>query len=177
LSFKIILIQKSQISVFRKYLNLFEVEYGFDLNLNFGLKFKKCNRDFDGLLIFHRSPKSIVTRFLLAAQSIWFSFSLFSFMLAQVTSGLAHPSNPFSFPAASPSALQPTLPIGPLGLAACRLLPPTNAAPAASGRVATLHRAEPPSILLRHRKSKMSHHPVLSNSRNGVAPSPPLPAP
>jgi hypothetical protein len=39
LSFKIILIQKSQISIFRKCLNLFEFKNVFDLNLNLGFKF------------------------------------------------------------------------------------------------------------------------------------------
>jgi hypothetical protein len=40
LSFKIILIQKSQIYIFRENLNLFELENVFDLNLNLDFKFK-----------------------------------------------------------------------------------------------------------------------------------------
>jgi hypothetical protein len=61
LNFKIILIQKSQISIFRKVLNLFEFENVFDLNLNLSFKFKSAAKIFQKH--FH---------FLLAAQnSFW----------------------------------------------------------------------------------------------------------
>jgi hypothetical protein len=46
LSFKIILIQKSQISIFRKGLNLFEFEIVFDLDLNLDFKFKSAAKIF-----------------------------------------------------------------------------------------------------------------------------------
>jgi hypothetical protein len=46
LSFKTILIQKSQIPIFGKYLNLFELKNVFDLNFNFGFKFKTAEKKF-----------------------------------------------------------------------------------------------------------------------------------
>jgi hypothetical protein len=110
------LIQKSQISVFRKGLNLFEFENVFDLDLNLGFKFKSTGKIF--LKHFH---------FLLAAQNcfrpttpcsppILFSFSLilfsagpvsFSVQRAQPTRLLARfwhaplPSSSFGHPAAA----------------------------------------------------------------------------
>jgi hypothetical protein len=45
LSFKIILIQKFQISIFRKGINLFEFESVFDLDSNLGFKFKICCKE------------------------------------------------------------------------------------------------------------------------------------
>jgi hypothetical protein len=64
LSFKIILIQKSQISIFRKGLNLFEFKNVFDLDLNLGFKFKSAAKIFEKHFSFSLgSPK------LLSAQS------------------------------------------------------------------------------------------------------------
>jgi hypothetical protein len=59
LSFKIFLIQKSQISIFRKALNLFEFENVFDLDLNLGFKFKSAAKIFQKHFSFSLgSPKS-----------------------------------------------------------------------------------------------------------------------
>jgi hypothetical protein len=79
------LIQKSQISIFRKSLNLFEFENVFDLDLNIGIKFKSAAK------IFQKHFHS-----LLAAQnSLWpttpcsppilFSFSLILFSAGPVS--------------------------------------------------------------------------------------------
>jgi hypothetical protein len=63
LSFKIIFIQKSKISVFGKYLNLFEFENLFDLNFNFGFKFKTVEKKFQKhFLHILLSPFSISTQ-------------------------------------------------------------------------------------------------------------------
>jgi hypothetical protein len=48
--------QKSQISVFGKYLNLFEFENVFDLNFNFGFKFKTAEKKFQKLFYFSGGP-------------------------------------------------------------------------------------------------------------------------
>jgi hypothetical protein len=46
------LIQKTQISVFGKYLNLFEFKNTFDLNLNLGFKFKFAEKKLEKLFYF-----------------------------------------------------------------------------------------------------------------------------
>jgi hypothetical protein len=56
LSFKTILIQKSQISIFGKYLNFFELKNVFDLNFNFGFKFKTTEKKFQKLFYFSGGP-------------------------------------------------------------------------------------------------------------------------
>jgi hypothetical protein len=56
LSFKTILIQKSQISVFGKYLNSFELKHVFDLNFNFGFKFKTAEKKFQKFFYFSGGP-------------------------------------------------------------------------------------------------------------------------
>jgi hypothetical protein len=56
LSFKTILIQKPQISIFGKYLNLFELKNVFDLNFNFGFKFKTAEKKFQKLSYFSGGP-------------------------------------------------------------------------------------------------------------------------
>jgi hypothetical protein len=48
--------QKSQISVFGKYLNLFEFENVFDLNYNFGFKFKTIEKKLQKLFYFSGGP-------------------------------------------------------------------------------------------------------------------------
>jgi hypothetical protein len=64
LSFKIILIQKSQISIFRKGLNLFEFENVFDLDLNLGFKFKSAAKIFQKHFSFSlTSKKSLLAQF------------------------------------------------------------------------------------------------------------------
>jgi hypothetical protein len=65
LSFKIIFIQKSQISIFGKYLNLFEFENLFDLNFNFGFNFKTAEKKFKKniFLIFFSAHFSFRPRF------------------------------------------------------------------------------------------------------------------
>jgi hypothetical protein len=56
LSFKTILIQKSQISIFGKYLNLFELKDVFDLNFNFGFQFKTTEKKLQKLFYFSGGP-------------------------------------------------------------------------------------------------------------------------
>jgi hypothetical protein len=84
------LIQKSQISIFRKGLNLFEFENVFDLDLNLDFKFKSLAKIFQEH--FH---------FLLAAQNhfwpttprsppILFSFSLILFSAGPVSFSAQH---------------------------------------------------------------------------------------
>jgi hypothetical protein len=57
--------QKSQISGFGKYLNLFEFKNVFDLNINFGFKFKTVDKKFQKLFLFFRRPKSVLAQTLL----------------------------------------------------------------------------------------------------------------
>jgi hypothetical protein len=61
LSFKIILIRKSQVSIFIKYLKLFEFENVFVFKLSFELKFKICLKEFamQFLFFFFGWPKAI----------------------------------------------------------------------------------------------------------------------
>jgi hypothetical protein len=66
---KLFFIQKSQISVFGKYLNLFEFENVFDLNFNFGFKYKTAEKKFQKTFssyssqpIFHFGPSSLAAQ-------------------------------------------------------------------------------------------------------------------
>jgi hypothetical protein len=136
LNFKIILIQKSQISIFRKGLILFEFENVFDLHLNLGFKFKSAAKIFQKHLHFLLVPQNSFQPTTPCSPPILFSFSLilfsaspvsFSAQRAQPTRLLARfqpaplPSSSFGHPAAT------TVPVG---TAAPRALASRLASPA-----------------------------------------------
>jgi hypothetical protein len=99
LSLKIILIQKFQISVFVKYLNLTEFENVFGLNLNFEIKFKKAaEKELQSVSIF-----SLVAQFNLAhvplKPSGYFEFICISWLTSATTHSAFGPisaRSPFS---------------------------------------------------------------------------------
>jgi hypothetical protein len=96
LSFKIILIQKSQISIFRKGLTLFEFENVFDLDLNLHFKFKSTAKIFQKYVHFLLAPQNHFRPTTPCSPPVLFSSSLILFV-ADPVSFLAQRASPLSF--------------------------------------------------------------------------------
>jgi hypothetical protein len=111
LSFKIFLIQKSQISIFRKGLNLFEFENVFDLDLNLGFKFKSAAKIFQKYFYFLLVAQKYFRPTTPCSPPVLFSFSLIFFATRPV-SFLAHRAQPTQFLARFQPALQPSSSFG-----------------------------------------------------------------
>jgi hypothetical protein len=85
LNFKIILIQKSQISIFRKGLNLFKFENVFDLDLNLHFKFKSAAKIFQNHFHFLLAAQNSFRPTTLCSPPILFSFSFILFFTGLVS--------------------------------------------------------------------------------------------
>jgi hypothetical protein len=96
LNFKIILIQKSQISIFRKGLTLFEFENVFDLDLNLHFKFKSTAKIFQKYFHFLLAPQNHFRPTTPCSPPVLFSSSLILFV-ADPVSFLAQRASPLSF--------------------------------------------------------------------------------
>jgi hypothetical protein len=172
LNFKIILIQKSQISIFRKGLNLFEFENVFDFYLNLGFKFTYADKIFEKHLHFLLAAQNSFRPTTPCSPPILFSFSLILFSVGPVSFS-AQRTQPTRRLARFRPAPLPSSSFGHLAAAA---VPVGTAAPRALGSCL----ASPVQHPLPSRgKVKHRHHPlhlpdslfplpISSQTRNGA---------
>jgi hypothetical protein len=143
LNFKIILIQKYQISIFRKGLNLFEFENVFNLDLNLGFKFKSAAKIFQKHFHFLVAAQNSFRLTTPCSPPILFSFSLILFSAGPIS---------FSARCAQPTRLLPRFRPAPLlsssfGHPAAAVIPVGTAAPRALGsRLASRHSTPSPPM-------------------------------
>jgi hypothetical protein len=120
LSFKIILIRKSQVSIFIKYLKLFEFENVFVFKLCFELKFKICLKEFamQFLFFFFGWPKAIQPKSPSPSAVFGPSGPLLQSSPSlgrqrhrhlSATTGTLHPSSPLTPPLSAPPSSSPPL--------------------------------------------------------------------